>query len=328
MIYRTLAGIEVAALALGAAGFGGIGGARRLVGRGETQAEAHALLDRAVALGINLVDTAGTYGDGASERIIGAWLRARGAAVRDRIRISSKVGIRGGLGRGHVLDEVDRSLGRLGVETLDFYLAHVPDPATPWDEVLRTFEALVERGKVRRIGVSNVSAADLAALAAAGGGVRFVQNPFNLLHRTDADNGVLAACRRLGLQYTPYSPLAGGLLSGRYTLEGAIPEDTRIGQRPDLYAGAWTPANALRVARLKAAAAARAVSPAGLATWWLLRCPFVTSIVVGARRPEQLEALVGEAHRLPPDEALWRDLGEAPAAEVPAAGAPPRGAGP
>ena len=110
------------------------------------------------------------------------------------------------------------------------------------------------------------------------------------------------------------------------TVNSRLPR--RIGQRPDLYARAWTPANALRVARLKAAAAARAVSPAGLATWWLLRCPFVTSIVVGACRPEQLEALAGEAHRLPPDEALWRELGEAPAGEVPAAGAPPRGAGP
>jgi aryl-alcohol dehydrogenase-like predicted oxidoreductase len=312
--YRTLAGIEVSVFAVGGASFGGIGSARRLIGRGETEAEAHALLDCAVALGINFVDTAGTYGDGASEHMIGAWLRTRGAAVRDKICISSKVGIRGGLGRSHVFDEVDRSLRRLGVDTLDFYLAHVPDPASPWEEVLRTFEILVERGKVRQIGISNVSAADLSALAAAGGGgFRFVQNQFNLLHREDADNGVLADCQRLGLQYTPYSPLAGGLLSGAYTLTGGIPEGTRVGLRQDLYARAWTPANALRVARLLAEAAANAVSPAGLATWWLLHCPFVTSIMMGARRPEQLEALVGQALRLPRSEALWRRLGDLPA---------------
>lgn len=311
MMYRTLAGIEVSVFAVGGASFGGIGSARRLIGKGQSEAEAHALLDRAVALGINLVDTAGTYGDGASEHIIGAWLRTRGTAVRDKVHISSKVGIRGGLGRRHVFDEVDRSLGRLGVDTLDFYLAHVPDPVSPWEEVLRTFELLALRGKVRQIGVSNVSASDLSALAAAGGGgFRFVQNQFNLLHREDAGNGVLAACQQLGLQYTPYSPLAGGLLSGAYTLEGGIPEATRVGLRQDVYAKAWTPANALRVARLKTVAAANAVSPAGLATWWLLHCPFVTSIMMGARRPDQLETLVGEALGLTWNEALWRGLGE------------------
>lgn len=317
MRYRTLAGIEISVLAVGAASFGGVGSARRLVGRGATEAEAHAVLDRALALGVNLVDTAGTYGDGASERMIGAWLRARGAAVRDKLRISSKVGLRGGLGRGHVLAEVDRSLGRLGVDALDFYLAHVPDPGRPWEEVLRTFELLLERGKVRRIGVSNVSAADLAALTAAGGGggggFRFVQNQLNLLRREDLANGVLAACRQHGLQYTAYAPLAGGLLSGAYTLEGAIPEGTRIALRRDLYASAWTAEGARRVARLRSEAAARGVSPAGLATWWLLHCPLVTSILVGARRPDQLELLISEALRLAPDEALWRGLGEAPA---------------
>ena len=308
MRYRTLAGIEVSALALGAASFGGLGSARRLVGRGHGEAEAHALLDRAVALGVTLVDTAGTYGDGASEQILGAWLRARGAAVRHQLRIASKVGIRGGLGRAHVLAEVDRSLGRLGVEALDFYLAHVPDPATPWDEVRRTFELLAVRGKVRRFGVSNVSAADLAALP---DGFGVVQNQHNLLHRDDADNGVMSACQARGLAYTAYSPLAGGLLSGAYTLEGAIPEATRIGLRRDLYAAAWTPANARRVARLQAEAVARAISPAGLATWWLLHDPGVTAIVMGARGPDQLAAVIDEALRLPADEALWRTLGEA-----------------
>jgi aryl-alcohol dehydrogenase-like predicted oxidoreductase len=320
MRYRTIAGIEVSVLALGGAGFGGIGSARRLIGRGETQAEAHALLDRAVALGINLVDTAGTYGDGASEQIIGAWLRARGAAVRDKVRISSKVGLRGGLGRAHVLAEVDRSLTRLGVDALDFYLAHVPDPARPWDEVLRTFELLALRGKVRRVGISNVSAADLEALAqlspascTGAGGFGFVQNPLNLLRQDDTENGVIAACHRLGLSYTAYSPLAGGLLGGAYTLEGAIPAGTRVAFRPDLYAAAWTPANAARVARLTAEAAAAGVSPAGLATWWLVQHPAVTAVVLGARRPDQLEVMAREALRLPPDPARWRALADAPA---------------
>lgn len=324
MIYRKLGGIDVSVFALGAANFGGIGSSRRLIGKGETEAEAHALLDCAVALGINLIDTAGTYAEGASESIIGSWLASRGSAVRDKVLISSKVGIRGGLGRKHVFEQVDRSLARLRVDTLDFYLTHVPDPATPWEEVLETFQALVKLGKVRQIGLSNVSASDLWSCAARGAsgaaghgspGFAWVQNQFNLLEREDEHNGVLEACLKLGLQYTPYSPLAGGLLTGKYTLSGTIPEETRIGQRRDIYAKAWSPANAAHVERLKKRAAALFLSPAGLASWWLLHCSFVTSILVGARRPGQLEQLVLEALRLPADEELWRSLGRTPPVE-------------
>lgn len=310
MIYRRLGGLEVSVFALGAANFGGIGSSRKLVGKGETEAEAHALLDRAVALGINLIDTAGTYADGASESFIGSWLTSRGPAMRDRVLLSSKVGIRGGLGRKHVFEEVDRTLARLRIDTLDLYLSHVPDPATPWDEVLGTFQALVKRGKVRQFGLSNVSAGELWSAAGIGRtpGFGWVQNRFNLLERDDEHNGVLEVCRKLGLQYTPYSPLAGGLLSGKYSLSGSIPEDTRIGQRRDLYANAWSPANALRVEQLKTQAAAHSLSPAGLATWWLLHCPFVTSVLVGARSPDQLEQLVTQALDLPANDGLWRTL--------------------
>lgn len=309
MINRKLGGLEVSVFALGAANFGGIGSSRKLVGKGETEAEAHALLDRAVALGINLIDTAGTYADGASESFIGSWLASRGPAMRDRVLLSSKVGIRGGLGRKHVFEEVDRTLARLRVDTLDLYLSHVPDPATPWEEVLATFQDLVKRGKVRQFGLSNVSASDVRSVAAEGSpGFGWVQNRFNLLERDDEHNGVLEACLKLGLQYTPYSPLAGGLLSGKYSLSGSIPEDTRIGQRRDLYAKAWSPTNALRVEQLKTQAAAHSLSPAGLATWWLLRCPFVTSVLVGARSPDQLEQLVTQALTLPANEGLWQTL--------------------
>lgn len=309
MIYRRLGGLEVSVFALGAANFGGIGSSRKLVGKGETEAEAHALLDRAVALGINLIDTAGTYADGASESFIGSWLASRGPAMRDRVLLSSKVGIRGGLGRKHVFEEVDRTLARLRIDTLDLYLSHVPDPATPWDEVLATFQDLVKRGKVRQFGLSNVSASDVWRAATSGSpGFGWVQNRFNLLERDDEHNGVLEACQKLGLQYTPYSPLAGGLLSGKYSLSGSIPEDTRIGQRRDLYAKAWSPENASRVEQLKTQAAAHSLSPAGLATWWLLHCPFATSVLVGARSPDQLEQLVTQALSLPANEGLWQTL--------------------
>jgi len=209
MIYRKLCGIEVSVFALGAANFGGIGSSRRLVGKGETEAEAHALLDHAVALGLNLIDTAGTYAEGASESIIGAWLATRGTSTRNKILLSSKVGIRGGLGRTHVFAEIDRTLARLRVDTLDFYLAHVPDPNTPWEDVLTTFQTLVKLGKVRHFGLSNVSAHQIWSAAterASAGtgespGFGWVQNQFNLLARDDEDNGVLEACLKLGLAY-------------------------------------------------------------------------------------------------------------------------------
>jgi aryl-alcohol dehydrogenase-like predicted oxidoreductase len=312
MKYRRLAGLDVSVLALGAANFGGVGSSRKLVGKGDTEAEAHALLDCAVALGINLIDTAGTYGAGASEDIIGSWLASRGAAVRDKVLISSKVGIHGGLGRANVLREIERTLARLRVDRIDLYLAHLPDPATAWEDVLATMRDLVRAGKIRAFGISNVSANDVKACARAGsdGGQRFewMQNMFNLLDRDDAHNGVIDACRSCGMKYTSYSPLAGGLLSGKYVVAGAIPEGTRLALRPDMYGHAWTAANAARIEALKAAAAARAMSPAGLATWWVVNCEFVTSVMVGPRRPEQLQRMVREAVELPDDRELWQSL--------------------
>lgn len=287
---------ELPAIVLGTASFGGLGSARRLVGQGDSAGEAHALLDHALACGVTAVDTAGTYGDGAAEQILGAWLAARGPAVRHRVRILSKVGLRGGLGRAHVEAELDRTLGRLGVEAVACYLAHVPDPATPWHAVAETFARLAERGKLRSYGASNV--ADPAALPA---GFAVIENQHNLLHRDPA----IPADRA----YLAYSPLAGGLLGGAYRLDGAIPDGSRIALRRDLYAAAWTPGNARRVARLCAAAAERAVSPATLATWWLLQDPRVTAVIAGPRRPAQLDEFLA-ARSLPADAALWRALAE------------------
>jgi len=313
MRYRPLAGFEVSVFGLGAANFGGVGSSRKLVGKGDTEAEAHALLDCAVALGINLIDTAGTYGAGASEEIIGSWLRSRGSAARDKVVLCSKVGIRGGLGRENIVQEVDRTLARFGRETIDLYMTHVPDPATPWEDVRSTFQELVRAGKIRRFGLSNVGVTDLAECAPIVSDGRpsfeWVQNKLNLLERDDEHNGVVDACRWLGLKYTAYSPLAGGLLSGKYVLAGQIPGDTRLGLRADLYGKAWTPANAARVEVLKREAAARSVSPAGLAAWWVLHGGLVTSVLIGPRRPEQLERMVLEALSLPEDPELWRSLG-------------------
>jgi aryl-alcohol dehydrogenase-like predicted oxidoreductase len=319
MKYRSLAGLDVSVLALGAASFGGIGSSRKLVGKGETEAEAHALLDCALAHGINLIDTAGTYGAGASEDIIGSWLASRGSSVREKILISSKVGIRGGLGRANVQQEIDRTLARLRVDRIDLYLTHLPDPTTAWEDVLVTMRDLVRTGKIRAFGISNVSVHDVdaCARAASDGGQPFewVQNMFNLLDRNDLHNGVIDACLSCGMKYTPYSPLAGGLLSGKYVFADAIPEGTRVALRPDMYGHAWTAANSARIESLKAKAAALSMSAAGLATWWVANCEFVASVIVGPRRPEQLERMVLEALELPEDRELWQSLARLETAE-------------
>lgn len=314
MKYRSLAGLDVSVLALGAANFGGIGSSHKLVGKGETEDEAHALLDCAVALGINLIDTAGAYGAGASEEIIGSWLASRGPSVREKVLISSKVGTWNGLGRAIVLQEVERTLARLRVDRIDLCLTHRPDPATAWEDVLVTMRDLTRSGKIRAFGISNVSANDVAACAraASDGGQRFewVQNRFNLLDRDDAHSGVIDACLSCGMKYTPYSPLAGGLLSGKYIFADGIPESTGtlLALRPEVYGHAWTAANATRIESLKAEAVARSMSPAGLATWWLVNCEFIASVIVGSRRPEQLERTVLEAVEQPDDRELRQSL--------------------
>ena len=308
MIYRSLAGLDVSALALGTANFGGVGSSRKLVGMGEAEAEAHALLDCALELGINLIDTAGSYGDGASEAMIGSWISSRGAAIRDKVLISSKVGIRGGLARANVLREIERTLARLRVGWIDMYLTHLPDPATPWDDVLATMRDLMREGKIRAFGLSNISRSDVDACARAArdGGRRFewVQNRFNLLDQEDARNGVIEGCHGHGMKYTCYSPLAGGLLSGKYVYSDAIPSGTRLALRPDMYAHAWTAANASRIEAMKSVAAENKMSLAGLATWWLVNCEFVTSVMIGPRQPRQLECLVLDALGRPDDREL------------------------
>ncbi len=305
MITRRLDGIEVSALALGGANFGGLGSARRLIGQGENEVEAHALLDCALALGITLLDTAGSYADGASEAMIGRWLKTLTPAERQRMRLSSKVGLRAGLGADTIEQEVERSLARLGVESLDFYLAHIPDPNTPWPDVMATMGRLRRAGLIRAFGLSNVGRADISACLACDDRPVVIQNRFNLLDQTDADTGVMEACQREGLSYTCYSPLAGGLLGGAYTYTPALPGGTRLALRPDLYAHLWTPQTSVRLDALKVLAGSRGLSLAGLAVWWLVHHPNVSAVMLGARTPRQLESLVREAVDPPFDADLF-----------------------
>jgi aryl-alcohol dehydrogenase-like predicted oxidoreductase len=312
MEYRRLGqtGVEISRVALGCGNFGGIGSAPEFFGQGESEEEAFALIDAAWEHGITLFDTADAYGGGRSERAIGRWLTRRAPEARERIVLSTKVfhSVEGdpadrGLAPDRIRRQVDGSLSRLGVERLDLYLIHEPDPDTPVGDTLEALDELVRAGKVGAVGTSNVSGAELEEALAASeerGLVRFewVQNSYSLLERGD-EADVLPLCERHGLGYTPFSPLAGGWLTGKYRLGEPYPEGSRMTLRPGPYREIAQDGTFTALAALDEAARSRGVDMATLALAWLLADERVTSIVVGPRRPAHLDpAIAAEGVRL------------------------------
>jgi len=309
--YRQLGrtGLELSRIGLGCGNFGGVGSAPELFGQGESQEEAFALMDAAWAAGITFFDTAASYGGGCSERWVGRWRAERGEPVL----LSSKVywSVTGdpadrGLSHERILREIEGSLERLGVERLDLYLTHEPDPETPIEETLQALDELVQAGKVVAIGASNLDAAQLEeALETSDrlGLARFgwVQNEYSLLAQTA--QGVLEVCEREGLGFTPFSPLAGGWLTGKYRRGEDYPADSRMTLRPGPYADLATDETFDALEAFEAQAATRGVAPAVLATAWVLSDPRVTALVVGPRSPGQLQsALEALELRLPSEE--------------------------
>ncbi len=298
MDYRQLGptGLELSRIGLGCGNFGGIGSAPDLFGRGESEEEAFALMDAAWAAGITFFDTAPSYGGGRSESWVGKWRNERGVPVL----LSSKVywsvtGDPGDRGLSHerILREAEGSLGRLGVDHLDLYLTHAPDPETPIEETLGALDELVSAGKVRAIGASNLDAQQLEEALETSerlGLARFewVQNEFSLLEQHAG--GVLAVCEREGLGFTPFSPLGGGWLTGKYRRGEGYPAGSRMTLRPEPYAELATEGTFDALEAFEAAAAERGVEPATLAIAWVLGDPRVTAVVVGPRRAEHLES--------------------------------------
>jgi len=293
-------GVEVSRVALGCGNFGGIGSAPAFFGQGESEEEAFALMDAAWELGITLFDTADAYGGGRSERAIGRWLARRGAEVRERIVLSTKVfhSVEGnpadrGLAPDRIRRQIEGSLKRLGVERVDLYLIHAPDPETPIGETLVAMDELVRAGKVGAIGASNLSAAELEEAlrtSAERGLARFdwAQNSYSLLERDD-EADVLPLCARDGLGYTPFSPLAGGWLAGRYRRGEPYPAGSRMTLRPEPYGEIAHERTFDRLEAFESAARERGTDTATLALAWVLDNPLVTAVIVGPRRPEHLE---------------------------------------
>lgn len=253
--------------------------------------EVPAVVDAALDAGITFFDTADVYRD--SEVRLAAALGDR----RDDVVIATKFGnVRrpdggwGGCGRPeHVRERVDAGLARLGVEPIDLLQLHMPDPDTPIAETLGALGEAVAAGKVREIGCSNFTAAQLLeAHEAAGDGPRFVsvQNMFNMFTRGD-EAEVLPLCERLGIAYIPYWPLANGILSGKYERGAPPPPGTRMARMGEKGAALLSDETFDVLDALAAWAAARDRTVLELAVAWLLAKPAVASVIAGATRPEQ-----------------------------------------
>ncbi len=294
MEHRALgrSGVDVSRIVLGCGTFGGIGSSPAFFGKGETEGEAHALLDAAWESGITTLDTADAYGGGRSETYIGNWLRSKGPDVRDRVVLTTKTfnpiseGADSGLAPDRIRRQLESSLTRLGVNAVDLYLPHAMDDATPVAETIGTFEELRAEGKIRAYGGSNVDGPWLEEALRAGR-PEWVQNSYSLLERVD-DEGVLRVVAREGLGYTPFSPLAGGWLTGKYRRDEEPPAGSRMTLRPEPYAHLQEDRIFDALEAFEEQARERATSPAALALAWLLGHPHVTAVVIGPRRPEQL----------------------------------------
>lgn len=252
-----------------------------------------AVVDAAIDSGINFFDTADLYGGTKSEEFLGKALGKR----RDDVLIATKFGMlkppeESGLTGGHpdwIAQAAEDSLRRLGTDRIDLYWLHMPDDQVPIGDTLEALGRLVDAGKVREIGCSNFSAAQLdeAAKAASDRGTpsfAAVQNDYSLMQRAP-EAEVLPACDRLGIGFVPYFPLASGLLTGKYHKGEPPPEGTRLAQW-----GAPTDDKLEKVERLEAFAKDHGHTITELALSWLAGRPEVASIIAGATKPEQVRA--------------------------------------
>lgn len=295
MRYRFMGrtGLKVSELCLGAMTFG----------REMSETDSHHMMDRFIGAGGNFIDTADVYSQGASEQIVGSWLKGK---HRDDYVIATKVrfGMGSGqndlgLGRKHIMAGVEASLRRLGTDHIDLYQVHAWDPVTPLEETLSTLNDLVRRGLVRYIGASNFRAWQLQKaiqLSRANGWEAFacLQPQYNLLCRA-TEFELLPLCEAEGLGIIPWSPLRGGWLSGKFRRGmTTAPEDTRVataekhgwGESWSNYNNAYT--WGVLDALLEVAQEVDR-SPAQVAINWLLSRSAVTSPIIGARNMQQFE---------------------------------------
>ncbi|MFH1305237.1 MAG: aldo/keto reductase [Candidatus Omnitrophota bacterium] len=286
MEYRKIgrSNLEVSAVCLGSWVFGGDCW-------GEVDdARSERVVREAVEKGINFIDTAPVYGDGHAERIIGRALHG----ISDKVIIATKCGLEGkgasikhNLSAAFIKEEVENSLKRLGVDVIDLYQCHWPDPNTPLEETFSTLKGLIEEGKIRHIGVSNFDRT-LLERASSLAPIISDQMQYSLLDR-GIERDLIPFCEANGISVLSYGPLAGGILTGKYKKPPNFPKgDARSFFYKYYREPAWTKAMEL-VDILGEIAEKRHVPIADIAISWVLSCPEVASCIVGCRTPQQLD---------------------------------------
>lgn len=304
MKYKTLgqAGVKVSELCLGGMTFGEADEKSFMHKLGSDEQTASRVMSRALELGINFIDTADVYGqDGLSERVIGNWFEREGrrneVVLATKFRFTMGNGAnKSGASRYRIRSCVEASLKRLKTDRIDLYQIHMQDIDTPEDETLRALDDLVRQGKVLYIGCSNYAAYRLTnALWTSKTEhlARFVtlQAEYSLVAR-DIEREHVPLCREMGLGILPWSPLAGGFLSGKYRRSAPLPPGSRLTEKKERYARFDNERSWRALDALTTIATELSTTPAAVALAWLLHKPQVTSAIFGARDVAQLESNV------------------------------------
>ncbi len=299
MEYRKLGktGLKVSPLCMGTMQFGW----------SLNEADSHRILSATYESGINFIDTADIYSKwvdgnpgGVSETFIGNWMK-QNKIPRDKIVVATKVrGEMGkgpndqGLSRAHMMNAVEASLRRLQTDHIDLYQSHWTDNDTPIEETMRAFDDLVKQGKVRYVGASNYAAWELVQALWVSDKYNLVrydclQPHYNLIYRAAFERELRAVCETYGLGVIPYSPLAGGFLTGKYRRNEPLPESKRAEGRKR----AMTEKNFALIDEMKVIALGHNVSIAQISLAWMLADPVITSPIIGATSIEQLNENLG-----------------------------------
>lgn len=293
MEYRLLGrtGVKVSPLCLGAMNFGSPTSAE----------ESLRIMNRALEAGINFVDTANVYNGGESERIVGRALKENGR--RDQVVLATKVHNPMGTGpndggdsRYHIMRACEDSLRRLQTDRIDLYQLHRPPMTMPQDETLRAFDDLIHAGKVLYIGCSTHPAwmvMEALAISEQHHLARYIseQPPYNLLDRR-VENELVPLCQKYGLAILPWSPLAGGILAGRYPPGEEFGEGTRASRTGEFFRFRISQTGRQVAAKVAQMAKERGMSAAQLSLLWLKDQPGVTAPIIGPRTMEHLESFI------------------------------------
>ena len=307
MEYKSLgkSGVKVSRLTLGTNNFG----------RDADEETTVRIVKKAIECGINSIDGANVYTGGKSEELIGKAIRGD----RNRVVLATKVGApygkgagsgpnESGLSRKHIMWQISESLRRLQTDYLDIYYMHRFDLETPLEETLKTFDYLVREGKVLYLACSNFTVENIKAMNEVSDRlglerIAALEPRYNLLDR-DVERELLPFCEQNQLGVITYSPLSGGLLTGKYVAGQPPPRGSRAASAAYYWERINKPENFAVVERLRAASQKSGIQLSSLAIHWIAKNPAVTSMIVGASRPEQVEENCRLFESKPPEEAL------------------------